>query len=184
MALQDDPPESARHDPAARKVGRRGRRVGSWLTGILLLLALVLVVRHLGEGERLVALLREVRPGWLVVATALQLGTYVCAAAVWHRALAAAATRPRLRELVPLGLAKLFTDQAIPSAGVSGTVLVVRALGRRGIPRGRAMSAMLVSLASYYLAYGLAVAGAPRRRGDPRGTWRERPGDRAQRRRT
>lgn len=132
----------------------------AWLGGLLLLLALVLVVARLGEGERFVALLSRAEPGWLAVAALLQGATYVCAAAVWQRALQRMGIARRVRELVPLGLAKLFADQALPSAGMSGTLLVVRALARRGVPRGLAVAAMLAGLVSFYAAYAVALAAA------------------------
>jgi uncharacterized membrane protein YbhN (UPF0104 family) len=61
---------------------------------------------------------------------------------------------------VPLGLAKLFTDQALPSAGVSGTLLVIGALGRRGVDRGVAVAAVLAGLMGFYAAYLLATLAA------------------------
>jgi uncharacterized membrane protein YbhN (UPF0104 family) len=48
-------------------------------------------------------------------------------------------------------------DQLIPSGGMSGTVLVVRALDRRGIRRGTSMAAVVVDLVSYYAAYVAAL---------------------------
>jgi uncharacterized membrane protein YbhN (UPF0104 family) len=42
--------------------------------------------------------------------------------------------------------------------GLSGTLLVVRALLRRGVPHGASVAAMLAGLMSYYVAYALAVA--------------------------
>jgi len=138
----------------------RGMPRIAWLSAVVLLVAVVLVVSHLGEERRLAELIAGARPGWLLVAAALQAGTYLCAAGVWMRALKRSPQRPRFASLVPLGLAKLFTDQAVPSAGMSGTFLVVRALTRRGVPRGDAVAAMLVGLAAFYLAYGLAVGGA------------------------
>jgi uncharacterized membrane protein YbhN (UPF0104 family) len=140
----------------------RERRLArlAWASGALLLLALVLVVGHLGEERQLAAHLREARPGWLAVAAALQLATYLCAAGVWQRALRRVREAPAFRSLVPLGLAKLFTDQAVPSAGMSGNLLLVKALGRRGVPRADAVATMLVGLTGFYLAYALAVTAA------------------------
>jgi uncharacterized membrane protein YbhN (UPF0104 family) len=43
---------------------------------------------------------------------------------------------------------------------MSGTLLVVRALARRGIPHGRSVAAVLVGLAAFYLAYAVAVGTA------------------------
>jgi uncharacterized membrane protein YbhN (UPF0104 family) len=131
-----------------------------WLTGAFLLFALVLVVTHLSEERALANLLQRAQPAWLLAAALLQLGTDLCAAGVWYRALDPRGARPRFRGLVQLGLAKLFTDQAVPSAGLSGTLLVVRGLTRRGVSRGQAMAAMLVGLVAFYFAYALAVAAA------------------------
>jgi glycosyltransferase 2 family protein len=59
--------------------------------------------------------------------------------------------------MVPLGLAKLFVDQVVPTAGVGGNLLVVRGLIRRGVPQGFATAALLMDILSHYAAYGLAV---------------------------
>lgn len=145
----------------AAPVGRPQRRRGpgwSWASGLLLLAALILVVRHFSEEQQLATLARDAEPSWLALAALLQLATYPCAAAIWYLALRGEPARPRLVELVPLGLAKLFTDQAVPSAGVSGTLLVVGGLIRRGVPRGRAVATMLVGLLAFYIAYAVAVA--------------------------
>lgn len=62
-----------------------------------------------------------------------------------------------LRSLAPLGLAKLFVDQVIPTAGVGGSLLVVRGLVRRGAPNKTATAALLVDLLSFYAAHAIAV---------------------------
>jgi uncharacterized membrane protein YbhN (UPF0104 family) len=138
------------------------RRAGvAWATGVLLLAVFVAVAAHHAEGRRLAELLRSAQPAWLGAAAALQVATYVCAAAVWQRALRRnGGVRRSVRSLVPLGLAKLFADQALPSAGVSGTLLVVHGLLRRGVPRGLAIAAMLADLVSWYAAYALVGAAA------------------------
>ncbi|HPG27441.1 MAG TPA: lysylphosphatidylglycerol synthase domain-containing protein, partial [Myxococcota bacterium] len=112
--------------------------VWAWIGGLIALFVLVAVVRHLGEERRFAELVEQAKPGWLGVAAALQLATYVCAGGVWYSALRGEPSRPSLARLVPLGLAKLFTDQAVPSSGLSGTLLVVRGLIRLGVPGGRA----------------------------------------------
>jgi len=145
-------------DPTALTVPRAGRM--GWVAGIVLLLGLVVVVSQLGEEERFAALARQANPAWLLLAVAFQSLTYVCAARVWQRVLARHDWPLQLRGLVPLGLAKLFMDQVVPSAGLSGTLLVVRALRRRGVPEGTSAAAVLTGLMAFYLAYSVAVAGA------------------------
>jgi len=131
-----------------------------WAAGAALLAVLATVVLRRAEGARFAALAQQAQPLWLAAGLLLQAATYGCAAAVWNRALRPIGSALPLAGLVPLGLAKLFADQALPSAGLSGTVLVVRALRRRGVARGDAVAAMLAGLISFYAAYALAVTTA------------------------
>ena len=79
------------------------------------------------------------------------------AALVWRQALGRAGHPRSLGTLVPLGVAKLFTDQVVPSGGVSGAILVGRGLTRRGVPTNVAMAALLVGLVAYFAAYLASV---------------------------
>jgi len=96
----------------------------------------------------------------LALALLLQTATYVCAGGVWQRALARQDHHRSLVQMVRLGVVKLFMDQAVPSAGISGNVLVARALGHRGLSHARAVATVLAGLISFYIANGIAVAGA------------------------
>lgn len=136
---------------------RLGPSVGWWLSGVVALLAVVLVVLHVGEFGRFAELARTVHPALLLAAAALQALTYICAAAVWYASLRHLGAPRPLRVLIPLGIAKLFTDQALPSGGISGTMLVISGLKRRGVPGPLAMAALLVGLVSFYAAYGLVA---------------------------
>ena len=147
-------------DGASAERGRSAVPRLGWLTGVLLLAVVVVVASHMAEERELARLVREARPLWLVAAGLLQILTYVCASGVWQRALTYLGVEISLASLVPLGLAKLFTDQAVPSIGMSGTLLVVRGLERRAISRTNAVAAMLSGLVSYYLAYLVAIAGS------------------------
>jgi uncharacterized membrane protein YbhN (UPF0104 family) len=136
------------------------RSLALWVPGLLLLGGLVAVVLHLGELQRFGELVAQAHPLWLLAGCGLQAATYVCAGGVWYLALDRAGSHRSLAAMVPLSLAKLFTDQAVPLGGISGTILVVHALTRRGIPSRVAMAALLVGLVSYYGA-DLAAVFAP-----------------------
>ncbi len=145
--------------------GARRLAIAGWLFGALLLLAVVLVGLRLGEINQVVALLGGLRLPWLLLALALQAMTYACAAAVWQRVLARVGQRQTVAGLMPLSLAKLFTDQAMPSGGLSGNILFVHAMRLRGIAAPQAMAALAVSMIGHYLAnlplavlVGLALA--------------------------
>jgi uncharacterized protein (TIRG00374 family) len=129
----------------------------SWLFGLLVLAAVVLVASKFTEIKRFAEIARAAQPAWLLAALALQVLTYFCAAGVWYGTLHRAGVRRSYWSIVPLGLAKLFTDQALPTGGIGGTVLVVSGLDRRGVPSGVAMAALLIGLISFYIAYLMVV---------------------------
>ncbi len=145
---------------SAASGGSAWRRVLGWAIGILTLAALFVVVARMGDIERFLRLARQAEPLWLVPACAAQVATYVLAAAVWWCVLRSAGTPRRLIGLIPLGIGKLFTDQAIPSGGFSGSVFVTIALDLRGIPPGTAIGALLVGLVSFNTAYLASVLGS------------------------
>lgn len=121
--------------------------------GLLLLVALVAAVSQFGELERCLELARHVEPFWLLSCLLLQSTTYLCEALAWWLALCAYGCRLPLRELIPLSIAKLFSDQAMPSVGISGNAFFVTALRRRNVARAPALSCMLVDLAAYFSSY-------------------------------
>lgn len=67
------------------------------------------------------------------------------------------------RSLVPLiriAITKLFADQAVPTGGMSGNILLVDQLIGLGVPRGVASAALIVSIVGYYAAYALCALAA------------------------
>lgn len=155
------PPERSALDTAWADVsaGRSGkaRQAGVWILGLLALAAVVAAVLHFRELEDFGRLARQAEPIWLLVAAGLQGLTYLCVAAAWQRALRAAGHEISLGSLMPLSLAKLFTDQAVPTGGFSGSLLVARALVGRGIPPPAALAALLAGFISYHAASLLAA---------------------------
>lgn len=131
--------------------------LAAWLFGLAVFAAVVAAFIHLSELEELARLLRGLRPAWLLTGFALQGLTYVCAAAVWQSALAHQGHHLRLSALIPVAFAMLFANQAFPSGGISGSVVVVRALRRRRVPADAVMAALLVGVLTTYHAALLAV---------------------------
>jgi len=149
--------DRARLDSPPPSPGSWRRRI-SWLSGLLVLAAVIAVALHLTELERFIELARNAHPAWLLAGLLLQSATYFAAAGAWWVILRRRGQHLSYLGLVPMGLAKLFTDQALPSGGISGTLLVIRALARRRVPSEIAMSTLLIGMSSYYVAYALAVA--------------------------
>ncbi len=128
-------------------------KYSGWFIGLLMLAALILVVTHIGELQQFVVLVRQVQPVWLFVALLLQITTYFSVAAVWYLALRQAGEEFPLLSLVPLGVAKLFSDQAMPTGGMTGIAFFITALNRRGVPSSLCMATLLLSMVAFYSAY-------------------------------
>ena len=129
--------------------------IAAWLLGAVALAGLIVFVMHFGALEVFVATVRRARPLWLAAAVSCQMATYVCAATVWFRVLARAGSPLPFPGLLRLALVELFANQAIPTGGLSGSLMVVRGLMRRGVAAAIAVTALLIAALSYYAAYFL-----------------------------
>ncbi|MBE7444387.1 MAG: flippase-like domain-containing protein [Planctomycetia bacterium] len=136
------------------------RRLRVWFFSLIFLAGLILFVTHFSELEHFAQLLRQIKPLWLIAGFLLPSITYLSAAAVWHQTLRYAGVRYSLWSLVPLSIAKLFSDQALPTGGMSGTIFLVASLNRRGITKPLCLAILMVSMTAYYMAYLLAALGS------------------------
>jgi len=154
MAQENQKPEL----PGTQRFSASRRRaLRYWLGGLVLLSGVVLFATHLGDIDRFAMLLSQVEAAWLLAGFFLQAATYLCTAAAWHQALTRLGVVYSFLPLVHLSVAKLYLDQVLPSGGISGTMFMVSAMNRRGVSREQCMSAVMVSLTGYYMAYVLAV---------------------------
>lgn len=146
--------------PTSAPVRNLARRtvVASYLFGLLLFSALVGIVARLGDLERFVGLVQQVDLRWLFACALLQAGTYLCEGMAWKAFLDRCGHRLPLAGLLPLSLAKLFSDQAVPSAGISGSAFFLAALHRRGVPPATALACALYEAAAHFAA-GAVLAG-------------------------
>lgn len=144
--------------PKAGAAWRRRWRWISWLVGAASLGAVVWVALSFSEQRDFVVLAARARPLWLLAAAVLQVVTFVAQAETWRVVTRAAKLRVTLATAARLSLVKHFVDQALPSAGISGTVLLAGALERRGVARSVVLAAVVVETASFYAAYVLALA--------------------------
>jgi len=129
--------------------------------GLLVVGALVLVARNHAEPKAIAGVVAKAEPALLLLAAALQLATYPCVAFIWTVAIRRSGGRaPSFAKLMRLSVAELFTDQTIPSGGMSGTLLVVSSLEKRGVEARGAMAAVIASLAGFYVAQLGAVVAA------------------------
>jgi len=124
-----------------------------WLLAALIIGGLIVGALHWGDVKKFAELTAKARPAWLAAALLLQVSTYVSLSAQWWLVLRKAGSgRPMLR-LLPLTITKLFADQVVPTAGMSGNVLLVDRLKSIGVPREHAMAAIILAILAYYLSY-------------------------------
>jgi uncharacterized protein (TIRG00374 family) len=129
----------------------------SWLLAALLLGGVFVGAMHWGDVKTFGKLVSEAKPVWLVAAFGLQLTTYLGLAVQWWVALRRGHTPEGAGQLFRLTFAKHFADQVVPTAGMSGNVLLVERLVNLGIPRPNAVAALLLQIIAYYLSYALGA---------------------------
>lgn len=125
----------------------------TWGAGLLVAAALAGFFLHVGDVKLLVATILAADPAWLAAAALFQVATYVSAAMVWRGVLANAGAQVPFRSLLNLAVLKLFANQALPTSGLSGDILFVFGLVRRGVDSSSATAALLVAYVSYFAAY-------------------------------
>ncbi|NTU68831.1 MAG: flippase-like domain-containing protein [Chlorobiaceae bacterium] len=128
------------------------------LVGLLLLAGLAYIMTHDVGWNRFLDLLSHLHASWIVLAVVFQFGTYVSLALVWYRGLHHIGVDYPLIKLVPLAIAKLFADQALPSGGISGIAFVVKAFRQRDVSGKLGMAVMLLGILSNYIAYMIVAA--------------------------
>jgi len=132
------------------------------MLGAAILVAVVVAALHGAEGRELMDVARRAKPWWLVLAVCLQGARYLAQGEIFRRVPRAAGYRLSLTAAYELSLAKLFIDQALPSAGIGSTSVVARALERQAVPRAVVAASMVINIASYHAAYlvclGIALA--------------------------
>jgi Mg2+-importing ATPase len=112
---------------------------------------------HFSEGQEFLELAARVQPWWFLLAVMLQIATYIAQGEIFRGAPRASGSHLPLTILYELSLAKLFMDQALPSAGVSSSVLIAKALERHRVSRAAVAASILINIASYHAAYVLCL---------------------------
>ena len=128
----------------------------SWLLALLLIAGVVVAALHWADVKQFAALVAHAQPLWLLAAAAAQLLTYVALAVEWELVLRAGKCRAAFGKLLGLTVSKHFADQMVPTAGMSGNVVVVDRLQAIGASRAVALAALIMTIVAYYASYGVA----------------------------
>jgi len=129
-----------------------------WFLGLALLAGVIVIALHFAEAGEFLRVVQRAQPIWLLLAIALQAVTYPAQAAVWQLVARASKGRLSFGDACRISVAKQFVDQALPSAGLTGTVFVAGALDAQGMSRGAAWAAVAINLISYNTVYVLGIA--------------------------
>lgn len=161
----DDPPASEGDDALypkfenlePRKTARSRRRIALIVFALIGLAGVITFVLNISEFGAFTNQLSGARPSWLLLAVGAQGWAFFFQSLVWWRVLRRLG-RPRpLTDLFTLSIGKLFADQTLPSAGLSGAFFIMLALTGRGVPREDAFVAFVFGAASFIAAFFIAV---------------------------
>ena len=133
--------------------GKLAGRWRSWLLALLLIAGVAVAAFHWGDVKQFAGLVSRAEPLWLLAALALQFLTYVSLAAEWALVMREGKCPVSMWRLVPLTITKLFADQVVPTAGMSGNVLLVDRLVALGAKREVAVAAVILAIVAYYASY-------------------------------
>jgi len=131
--------------------------MAAWLFGLLVLGALVTFVARRSELAEFWHLLRDLRPRWFLAAAVLQILSQLASALVWFAVFRFAEYPCGLWALVRVRLAMVFANEALPSAGLAGSVVAIRGLGREGVPPNVVVSAIVAGVMTTYVAGAMAL---------------------------
>lgn len=144
----------------ARPLRRTRPRLVGLIVGAVAIAALFAFILHVGDLEEFARTARRADPAWILLALAAQALAFLTQASVWALALLRRESHVGLRDLFVLSIGKLFADQAIPSAGVSGAVFIVHAMTRRGVSASDAFAAFIFGATSFILMFAIFALGA------------------------
>jgi Mg2+-importing ATPase len=128
------------------------------LIGIGFFAGVIVVARYFSEEQAFVRLARQVNPYWFIAAFLLQVGTYATQGEIWRKVGQADAHHVSLWTVYKLALMKLFVDQALPSGGFSGSLIVGRVLDHHAFRHPTIYAAAVVNTTSFFFAYVLSLA--------------------------
>ena len=118
------------------------------------------VALHFTQGSEFLRLARDAQPAWLGVAALFQIGTYAVEGLLWRGVTCRAHCPMTFLQSMQLSIGKFFIDQALPTGGVSGSVMAASALNRRGVSKGVVAAAVVVERVAFLTAYTLALIAA------------------------
>ena len=132
------------------------RLVGAAFAVTLTLAAAVFAFSRSSQVTELGDLIGEADAVWIAAALACQCAAFALGAYVWWRTRRVLKSPIGFTPLFGLSVAKLFSDQAVPSAGLSGAAFLLHALTRRRVAFPTAMTAFTFGAGTFIVAFCIA----------------------------
>ncbi len=160
--MQDLNVEAAKNPPGAAGGSLREKRprLAGLIVGAVALAGVIAFALHVGDTSEFVQTIIKTDPNWLALALTAQAFAFLTQALVWALVLARRKSPVRRGDLLALSIGKLFADQAVPSAGVSGAAFFIHALTRRGVSPADAFVTFVFGASSFILTFIAFAAGA------------------------
>jgi Mg2+-importing ATPase len=130
------------------------------MAGAIGLGTVVTLALHVSDTREFVRITEQAQPWLLLMAVVLQAATYLCEGQIWRGVAKAAHCKLKRRSAYGLSLTKLFVDQTLPTAGISGTVVLARSLEQRGMDRPAVMAGVVIDFVAHYVTFVVCLATA------------------------
>jgi len=118
---------------------------------------IIFAIFHFEETKKLLLLITNADPSWMLIVIILQIFTYILTGAVWYLTSKRAEHRLTFRPLLELSLEQLSINQLIPVGGLAGHFVMVKALKRLGVSTTIAMEVMFVDTLAYHISFSLVT---------------------------
>lgn len=147
---------------AAGGEGLRAKRprLAGLVVGLVALAGVIAFVFHVGDIGAFAEKAKEAAPAPIALAILAQVFAFLAQAFVWALVLGKHDASVSRVALVNLSIGKLFADQAVPSAGISGGVFLIHALSRRGVSAAAAFTTFVFGAGSSIAAFLIFASGA------------------------
>ena len=116
----------------------------SWISWLLAIAPVWIVVGHFADIKRMASILFQGVWTWILIAALFQFIYFLIHTAVYQVSFDAVQVKSRCRDLLPMVLAAVFVNVAVPSGGASGAALFVEDAAYRGQSAAKTAAGLLL----------------------------------------
>lgn len=150
----------ARMNDGAASLRAKRPKLAGVIIALVAIAGLVALAFHIEDIGAFATRLSETDLRWLALTLLAQIFAFLAQAFAWGLVLRRRKSPISTAGLLTLSIGKLFADQAIPSAGVSGGAFLVHALTRRGVAAVDAFAVFVFAATASITAFLAFAAGS------------------------